>query len=144
VNLWLDDERQPWRHGRLGWEWVKTADQAIAALATGRVERASLDHDLGLCGVCLNTKDERKVALVREELIRNPGCASYCSCKHNGTGYDVVCWMEEHGVWPPKGVEVHSMNPVGRARMQAVIDRHQRALDRWLLERGAQPTGEPR
>lgn len=38
------------------------------------------------------------------------------------TGYDVVCWMEENDVWPKNGVSVHSMNPVGRAKMQVVIE----------------------
>jgi hypothetical protein len=31
--------------------------------------------------------------------------------------------MEEHNTWPPDGVGVHSMNPVGRKRMEAVIER---------------------
>ena len=39
------------------------------------------------------------------------------------TGYDVVCWMEEHDAWPERGVRVHSMNPVGRQRMESVIER---------------------
>jgi hypothetical protein len=46
------------------------------------------------------------------------------SCPHAKTGYDVVCWMEEHGMWPVDGITVHSMNPVGRARMEAAIRRH--------------------
>lgn len=36
-------------------------------------------------------------------------------------GYRVVCWMEEHNVWPPNGVKVHSANPVGKQRMELVI-----------------------
>ena len=39
------------------------------------------------------------------------------------TGYDVVCWMEDHGVWPAEGVSVHSQNPVGRARMEQALRR---------------------
>ena len=39
------------------------------------------------------------------------------------TGYNVVCWMEENNVWPEHGVAVHSQNPVGRERMEAVIKR---------------------
>jgi hypothetical protein len=29
-----------------GWDWARTADEAIALLKTGKVEEASLDHDL--------------------------------------------------------------------------------------------------
>ena len=86
MNLWLDDVREPWRHGRIGWEWAKTASEAIALLETGKVENASLDHDLGICDLCLNVTDKRGIATIKDELIRNDGCASYCSCKHNGTG----------------------------------------------------------
>jgi hypothetical protein len=101
VNLWLDDVREPWKHGAVGWFWAKTADEAIRALKTGRVERASLDHDLSIQRAC-GFDDASK------------------------TGYDVVCWMEANDVWPIGGVTVHSLNPVGRARMQAAIDRHYR------------------
>lgn len=98
MKLWLDDVRDPVQHGRIGWIWVKTAEEAIDLLATGQVERASLDHDLSIRATMGDWEKEV-------------------------TGYDVVCWMEEHGVWPPGGVEVHSMNPVGRTRMLAVIQR---------------------
>ncbi len=40
-----------------------------------------------------------------------------------GTGYTLVCWMEESGHWPINGTAVHSANPVGRRRMQVAIDR---------------------
>jgi len=41
------------------------------------------------------------------------------------SGYDVVCWLEEHPeFWPVDGVKVHSANPAGGKRMQQVIDRH--------------------
>lgn len=45
--LWLDDRRDPAEYGCQGWTWAKTAEQAIALLATGQVQGASLDHDLG-------------------------------------------------------------------------------------------------
>lgn len=100
ITLWLDDIRPPWQHGYLGAEWVKTAAEAIALLKTGTVQHASLDHDLSV-----------QATMGMPE----PG---------EDTGYTVVCWMEENNVWPPGGVRVHSMNPVGRARMQQVIDKH--------------------
>lgn len=104
--LWLDDERDPLQHApepRARWEWVKTAEQAIAALKSGAVGRVSLDHDLS----------DRAAACA----------ATGAQAPNEATGYTVACWMEEHNVWPGGGVECHSMNPVGRARIEAVITR---------------------
>ena len=98
IRLWLDDVRPPHEHGRIGWTWVKTADEAIALLQSGTVVEASLDHDLGPHATMGETPREK-------------------------TGYDVVCWMEQNGVWPRDGVHVHSANPSGAARMRAAIDR---------------------
>ena len=99
VNLWLDDVRDPNEFGFIGWTWVKTCDEAIELLKTGKVVRASLDHDLSI-NATLGFPDKEK------------------------TGYDVVCWMEENNVWPIHGVEVHSVNPVGRQRMKMVIEKY--------------------
>lgn len=99
MTLWLDDIRPPWKHGFLGAHWAKTYDEAIEALKTGNVEFASLDHDLSeMATMGMAAPDEL-------------------------TGYSVICWMEEHGVWPVEGVRVHSMNPSGKARMLQVIQR---------------------
>jgi len=103
INLWLDDIRDPIDQGYVGWTWVKTVDDAISLLKTGNVVRASLDHDLSLLAT-LGYPDKEK------------------------TGYDVICWMEEHNIWPEKGVRVHSMNPVGRQRMMAVIVKYNKEL----------------
>lgn len=94
--LWLDDIRPPKIPGAV---WVKTVDGAIAALKTGKVEYASLDHDLSIDAIFGVMEEGEK------------------------TGYNVVCWMEENNVLPPNGVAVHSMNPVGKARMLVVLDR---------------------
>ena len=119
MRLWLDDCREPWKHGYIGSEWAKTYDEAIAALKTGEIAFASLDHDIGACPDCvakgLHIGDQQTL----ETSFVN-------TCPHAKTGYDVVCWMEENNVWPPDGVVVHSMNPAGRQRMQQVIDRHYR------------------
>lgn len=79
---------------------MKTAEEAIALLATGEVTEASLDHDLSI-----------------EATLGTPA-------PDEQTGYTVVCWLEKHGWWPRDGVRVHSMNPVGAARMRQVIERH--------------------
>lgn len=97
MKLWLDDIRPPWKHGCIGWEWAKTADDAIAMLKGGLITIASLDHDLS-----------------EQATMGQPAPGEK-------TGYTVVCWMEENNVWPEDGVRVHSMNPVGKARMQQVI-----------------------
>jgi hypothetical protein len=48
IKLWLDDICDPVQHGKIGWVWVKTAEEAINLLKTGNVVRASLDHDLSI------------------------------------------------------------------------------------------------
>jgi hypothetical protein len=54
MNLWLDDERDPKSKkiqeifGAKGDEfWVKTYEDTIKILKTGKVKSISLDHDLG-------------------------------------------------------------------------------------------------
>jgi hypothetical protein len=107
VNLYLDD----YRPCPIGWALAKTVEEAMALLRTGEVERASLDHDLGACESCL--AEWRK----GERVMEVP------NCEHFGTGYTLVCWMERENIWPKRKPTVHSMNPVGRVKMQKVIDR---------------------
>lgn len=97
VKMWLDDIRDPAMYGCIGWTWVRTADEAIAMLQTGRVTHCSLDHDLDMD-------------------------ATLGYCPSEKTGYDVVCWMEENNVWP-EYIAVHSLNPSGKERMKAAIRR---------------------
>lgn len=111
MNLYLDDVRQPY----VGWTLARTLDEAKAALASGEVEHASLDHDLGWCDQCLMDTAVHGYA----EVVG--------SCEHVGTGYDLVCWMEATGHWPKERPRVHSANPVGAARMRQVISRHYEA-----------------
>ena len=99
MRLWLDDLREPWRFGYLRSEWAKTANHAVEILKTGTVTFASLDHDLTIADTLGKPTGEK-------------------------TGYDVVLWLEETGLWPPEGVAVHSMNPVGKERMRRVIEHH--------------------
>lgn len=111
MKLWLDDVREPWKHGCIGWHWAKTAAEAIDLLKTGKVEEASLDHDL--------TAEHYPWSGVPIE-------------KCSGTGFDVVLWMEANNVWPRLGVKVHSFNPIGKQRMEEVI---QRAYMRRIIAR---------
>lgn len=109
MKLWLDDIRDPDKFGRAGWVWAKTATEAIELFRAGEVEQASLDHDL---------TDEQMVKGGFNGQVYEDGHKS---------GYDVVCWLESHPeFWPKGGVSVHSANPSGKKRMQQVVDRHYR------------------
>jgi len=78
-----------------GWIPAFNYDEAIASLRWENVEELSLDHDLG-----------------------------------NGpTGYDIIKvleeWYHDGGQWRekvPKIVSCHSSNPVGRKRIETVIE----------------------
>lgn len=92
MRIWLDDERR----APDGWLHVKTAPECMSAIAEnmGIVEAISLDHDLG------------------------PNEA--------GTGYHVCLWLEEQcftntNFILPSCMMVHSQNPVGAAKMKAVL-----------------------
>jgi hypothetical protein len=111
VDLWLDDVRP----APDGWVHVKTVDEAKRYLADGVVRRASLDHDLGICDDC--------AVGTPEEWLAAHNFQSMPHCTHFGTGYDLVCWMEETGHWPTERPTVHSANPVGRAKMLVAIER---------------------
>lgn len=79
------------------------------------VQKASLDHDLGACEKCMDGKTWGQW-LAKHDWQQAP------NCDHFGTGYTLVCWMEETGHWPKEKPTVHSANPVGRQRMQQAID----------------------
>lgn len=108
MKLWLDDIRDPVEHtGETDWVWVKTSAEAIKLLETGKVKKASLDHDL---------EPEHYPWILRERGIRLEDCKN--------TGYDVVLWMSRHRVWPINGVRVHSQHIAGKARMDKIISKH--------------------
>lgn len=85
IKLWLDDIRPAPK----GFTWAKTAEEAIAHLATGDVKLCSLDHDLEdeLTGYDVLTWMEESVA--------------------KGIWYG-----------PLPTILVHSANPPARKRMQ--------------------------
>ena len=120
MNIWLDDIRNPVAFGRLGYKWVKTAQEVIDYLKNGQVDKLSLDHDLGACDDCMRPYNGDP-----EEWLTWHGGMAMPNCEHIGTGYDVVLWLEQNpDKWPAIKPQVHSANPVGRARMQRVIDLH--------------------
>lgn len=109
LDIWLDDERDPrdqyvqQHFGAKGNEvWVKTAQEAIQLLSTGKVASISLDHDLG------------------------PGAGP-----GSGDGMVVAKWIEEQaflGTLAPIQWSVHSQNPVGR---QNILMAMQNANQYW-------------
>lgn len=115
MTLWLDDIRNPIYYGCIGAKWVKTVDEAKVELAKGIYTHVSLDHDLGACEDCMS-QEEWESGMVMP------------NCDHYGTGYNLVCWLEEEfhygrNWWPKVRVEVHSANAVGAARMRQVINK---------------------
>lgn len=96
IKLWLDDQRPPWKHGRLGWEWARNYDEAIELLTSHEVVEASLDHDLTIART-IGIDDASK------------------------TGADVCVWMRDNNFRPRKGVHVHTANQWGRQVMVAIL-----------------------
>lgn len=92
MRIWLDDERDPKEFGRSEYLWIKTAEELIQYLDThgmAHILDLSLDHDLGIGRM---------------------------------TGYDAICWIETqvaNGATPPRSINLHTQNPVGRAKMHA-------------------------
>lgn len=109
MRVWLDDRRTPHPDPE-SWTWVRTPDEAIELLQTGRVTELSLDHDLGLL------EGDREL-----------------------TGYDVVLWIEQAvatmGFVPPATIVVHSGNTAAAPRMEAGIE----AIRRLAGQRKTRP-----
>ena len=49
--------------------------------------------------------------------------ASFDEGGREKTGYDVICFLEANSEFLPKKIIIVSANPVGRQKMQTVIDR---------------------
>lgn len=101
MKLFLDDTRNPkWEYFD-DWLWVKTYTEAVKLLETGEVTEISLDHDLGDSWMFGSEADGK-------------------------TGYDVACWIEQavlDGRIKRPIMHCHSMNPPGRIRIMAVINK---------------------
>ncbi len=93
MKVWHDDRREPPNDG---WLWAKTNEEAICFLLTGEVYEISLDHDLG----------------AKDGQIRGHS--------PDGSGYDLVCWMVEHRVFPDR-IIIHSHNRKGAQRMARML-----------------------
>ena len=107
INLWLDDDdrRRPPICG-IAWTWVRSADEAIAAVDVGNVVWASLDHDLA---------DEHYF----HYLAGNQGKPDF----KEKTGMSVLEHMQEHNLLPKYGVRVHTMNESRKKEMLELVKR---------------------
>ena len=57
-----------------------------------------------------------------DSLILDHDLASFIDGKEY-TGYDVMCWLEENQEFLPTSITCCSSNPVGRERIQTVINK---------------------
>lgn len=114
MNVYMDDVRKcPY----FGWEVARTVAEAKRYLQTGQVNYLSLDHDMGACEECVRDRKHVGDMLTPETTFMN-------WCPHAEDGTKLVYWMIENNVWPTVKPVVHSANPVGRARMQGMIERY--------------------
>ena len=107
-----------------GFFLVRTVAEMKRLLTAGVVDFASFDHDMGACETCV--KHGRHIG-------RNDGSneqSFFNWCQHHEDGTHLVNWMIETGHWPKYQPRVHSMNPIGRARMEQLIARHFPRTDR--------------
>lgn len=96
MKIWLDDIRQPPDES---WVWIQNAEsfRVWVQCDPNGITHISFDHDLG------DTNDPEI------------------------TGYTCLCWIEK--IWwndvnyTLPVLTVHSANPVGRLKMQKLIDR---------------------
>ena len=120
INVFMDDVRVP----PIGWVCTRTVSETQELLRKGVVEHLSLDHDMGACDECI--RERRDVG----DML-TPETTFFSWCKHASDGTKLVQWMIETNTWPRKKPTVHSANPVGRQRMQGMIERY------WPGERDA-------
>lgn len=93
MKLYLDDVRDSHDPDAIT---VRKVEHAKVLIEAVKFEHFSLDHDMGAFNL---------------DRINEP------------TGYDLLMWMIEHGHMPEwfDQIQVHSMNPVGKERMQNLI-----------------------
>lgn len=58
-----------------------------------------------------------------ELLLLDHDLSSFRDDGKEQTGYDVMCWLEEHPEHIPKGIKLVTANPSGGRRMLAVIQK---------------------
>lgn len=100
MKLWIDDVRPAPK----GYLWVRSVDDAIKAIS---IYSDKLDFDM-------NPTDEIELIDVDHD------AGDYA--KYGGDYIRLLDWLEETGRSYP--IRIHSMNPVGRANMERIIQRN--------------------
>jgi hypothetical protein len=113
MKLFVDD----FRPAPGGWTVARTMGEAQDLMLHHEIDELSLDHDLGACRDCILADKHIGDMQTPESTFMN-------WCPHHEDGTKLVEWMIEHRVWPRTKPVVHSANPVGRARMEAMIEEH--------------------
>lgn len=113
IDVYMDDIRP----APDGWMVSRTVADTKLRLEAGIVRRLSLDHDMGACPACEGTGKHVGDMSAPETTFFN-------WCPHHEDGTALVRWMIEQNIWPQQKPTVHSMNPVGAARMRSMIDRY--------------------
>lgn len=99
----------------IGWIGARTVEEAKRLLSTGRIDKCSLDHDMGACADCVAKGKHVGDMATPETTFLN-------WCPHVPDGTKLVRWMVETGTWPKQKPTVHSANPNGKSRMEGMID----------------------
>ena len=96
MKLFVDDERNVPE----GWDVARSYNEAIDKLSSAHYDELSLDHDI----------------------------ASFDDSGKEKTGYDIALWLANRkvatGEYVPPKISCHSANPIGRARIEGVIQRY--------------------
>jgi|SRR5579885_668745 len=97
IKLFLDDLRMPPDDT---WTLVRSVQGAKLVMLSYDVEEMSLDHDLGMCPICLPGVQEGGTLIAIVDDINRVCNDKTCECACHQTGYDFVLWMAETGNWP--------------------------------------------
>lgn len=121
MKLWVDDLR-PAPEGD-DWDWLTSVNEAIGAIL--QYEKMipiyekwiELDKKYDLDSSCWEDRIKRNtITLI--DIDHDAGDEAY----DGGDYIKLLCWLEETGRNYP--IRIHSMNPVGRENMRAIIRRN--------------------
>src|SRR6266576_3005834 len=109
IRLWLDDERPAPDNT---WTVAKNVREAKTMLAVSVVTDLALDHDLGVCNKCeqsrcVNSSDPTWNRHWVGAPKPFPGYEE-CRCDCHETGYDLVTWMADTPHWPKNQPAIHT------------------------------------
>lgn len=124
INLWVDDLRNPAEFCPVEkWHWAKTVTEAIRILATQRVDKVSLDHDIMHAIPRQMTIPPGIKADVEAITMMTNACSELhipLACPET---FEAVAWFI--AVLPeymkPKAIYIHTANGVGAQVMATIL-----------------------